>query len=176
MVLCLGGLAELVVWVPHRLRHRKLHFQIICLRAGKSWKPRSSRQPGVSSTALFFGFHVSDHWVVSLGSTVLVAHFLCGMLDVTLKFSGMLGTRTVGLTTDAFGPISSNAGGTVEMSQLDELVPTLLTQQGGSRQWFCGWGCGSCVFRTVRSFLRRSSFGAMMPYALATLTMKTVPT
>ena len=62
--------------------------------------------------------------------TVLVAHLLCGMPDVTLKDSGMLGTLTMGLTTDAFGPVSSNAGGIVEMSQFDEWVPTLLTQQG----------------------------------------------
>ena len=54
--------------------------------------------------------------VVSLGITILVAHSLCGM------FVGMLGTLTMGLTIDAFGPISDNAGGIAEMSQLDEWV------------------------------------------------------
>ena len=54
--------------------------------------------------------------VVSLGITILVAHSLCGM------FVGMLGTLTMGLTIDAFGPISDNAGGIAEMSQIDEWV------------------------------------------------------
>ena len=54
--------------------------------------------------------------VVSLGITILVAHSLCGM------FVGMLGTLTMGLTIDAFGHISDDAGGIAEMSRLDEWV------------------------------------------------------
>jgi len=60
--------------------------------------------------------------VVSLGITILVAHSLCGMFGVALGALGMLGTLTMGLTIDAFGPISDNAGGIAEMSQLDEWV------------------------------------------------------
>ena len=58
--------------------------------------------------------------VVSLGITILVAHSLCGC--VALGALGMLGTLTMGLTIDSFGPISDNAGGIDEMSQLDEWV------------------------------------------------------
>merc|ERR1719383_1150680 len=60
--------------------------------------------------------------VASLGITILVAHSLCGMFGVALGALGMLGTLTMGLTIDAFGPISDNAGGIAEMSQLDEWV------------------------------------------------------
>ena len=52
--------------------------------------------------------------------TILVAHSLCGV--VALGALGKFGTLTMGLTIDAFGPISDNAGGIDEMSQLDEWV------------------------------------------------------
>ena len=54
--------------------------------------------------------------VMSLGITILVAHSLCGMFGVVLGALGMLGTLTLGLTIDAFGPISDNAGGIAVMS------------------------------------------------------------
>ena len=55
--------------------------------------------------------------VVSLGITILVAHSLCGV--VAMGALGKLGTLTMGLTIDAFGPISDDAGGIAEMLQLD---------------------------------------------------------
>merc|ERR1719251_799960 len=56
--------------------------------------------------------------VICLGVTILVAHTLCGMFGVALGALGMLGTMTMGLTIDAYGPISDNAGGIAEMSGL----------------------------------------------------------
>merc|ERR1712151_676676 len=53
---------------------------------------------------------------ICLGITVLVAHTLVGMLGVALAALGMLGTLTMGLTIDAYGPISDNAGGIAEMT------------------------------------------------------------
>merc|ERR1712129_602197 len=60
--------------------------------------------------------------VMCLGVTILVAHTLCGMFGVALGALGMLGTMTIGLTIDAYGPISDNAGGIAEMSGLPETV------------------------------------------------------
>jgi len=60
--------------------------------------------------------------VLALGITILVAHSLCGMFGVALSALGMLGTMTMGLTIDAYGPISDNAGGIAEMSGLPETV------------------------------------------------------
>merc|ERR1712107_311705 len=60
--------------------------------------------------------------VVCLGVTILVSHTLCGMFGVALGALGMLGTMTMGLTIDAYGPISDNAGGIAEMSGLPETV------------------------------------------------------
>merc|ERR1719436_1738710 len=58
--------------------------------------------------------------VLSLGITVLVAHTLAGMFGVALSALGMLGTMTMGLTIDAYGPISDNAGGIAEMAGMDK--------------------------------------------------------
>ena len=95
---------------------------------GIVWRRNHSRSYELlSSVALFeelpLWLHLSTIIpVVSLGITILVAHSLCGMFGVALGALVMLGTLTMGLTTDAFGPISDNAGGIAEMSQLDEWV------------------------------------------------------
>merc|ERR1719201_153100 len=60
--------------------------------------------------------------VICLGVTILVAHTLCGMFGVALGALGMLGTMTLALTIDAYGPISDNAGGIAEMAGLPEAV------------------------------------------------------
>merc|ERR1719359_2699833 len=49
--------------------------------------------------------------VFCLGITILISHRYCGMFGVALAALGMLGTMTMGLTIDAYGPISDNAGG-----------------------------------------------------------------
>jgi H(+)-translocating pyrophosphatase len=56
--------------------------------------------------------------VILIGLTVCVAHQVAGMYGVALGALGMLGTLTMGLAIDAYGPISDNAGGIAEMSEL----------------------------------------------------------
>ena len=56
--------------------------------------------------------------VFLIAFTVLIAHNKCGMLGVALSALGMLSTMSVGLTIDVYGPISDNAGGIAEMSEL----------------------------------------------------------
>merc|ERR1719450_1091561 len=63
--------------------------------------------------------------VICLGITILVSHSLCGMFGVALAALGMLGTMTMGLTIDAYGPISDNAGGIAEMCKMPETVREL---------------------------------------------------
>merc|ERR1719487_163816 len=63
--------------------------------------------------------------VLCLGITILISHSLCGMFGVALSALGMLGTMTMGLTIDAYGPISDNAGGIAEMSCLGPEVRKL---------------------------------------------------
>ena len=60
-----------------------------------------------------------------MGVTILVAHTLCGIFGVALGTLGMLGTVSMGLTIDAYGPISDNAGHIAEIAGLPENVRTL---------------------------------------------------
>ena len=62
------------------------------------------------------------HWFRHRILHFKLLHLLCGMFGVVLGALGMLGTLTMGLTIDAFGPMSDNGAGIGEMSQLDEWV------------------------------------------------------
>merc|ERR1712099_86747 len=135
--------------------------------------------------------------VICLGVTILVSHTLCGMFGVALGALGMLGTMTMALTIDAYGPISDNAGGIAEMSGLPEQVRTItdcLDAAGNTTAAIGkGFAIGSAALVslalfgafTVRAEVKNVDildpwvftgllFGAMMPYAFAAWTMKSV--
>merc|ERR1712151_942817 len=137
--------------------------------------------------------------VFCLGITVLVSHTYCGMFGVALGALGMLGTMTMGLTIDAYGPISDNAGGIAEMAGLPETVRGLtdcLDAAGNTTAAIGkGFAIGSAALVSLAlfgAFTVRAEvtsvdilnpwvftgllFGAMMPYAFAAWTMKSVGT
>merc|ERR1719277_1366858 len=137
--------------------------------------------------------------VFCLGITVLVSHRHCGMFGVALAALGMLGTMTMGLTIDAYGPISDNAGGIAEMSGLPDEVRTktdCLDAAGNTTAAIGkGFAIGSAALVSLALFgaytVRANVdvvdildpwvftgllFGAMMPYAFAAWTMKSVGT
>jgi len=60
--------------------------------------------------------------VMLLALIIVVSHSLVGMYGVALAALGMLSTLTIGLTIDAYGPISDNAGGIAEMAHLPHQV------------------------------------------------------
>merc|ERR1719359_2065978 len=135
--------------------------------------------------------------VLALGITVLIAHTLCGMFGVALSALGMLGTMTMALTIDAYGPISDNAGGITEMAHMPEQVreKTDCLDAAGNTTAAIGKGfaIGSAALVslalfgafTVRAEIQDVDIldpwvftglllGAMMPYAFAAWTMKSV--
>merc|ERR1719271_2133498 len=135
--------------------------------------------------------------VLALGITILIAHSLCGMFGIALSALGMLGTMTMGLTIDAYGPISDNAGGIAEMSGLGEDVRKItdgLDAAGNTTAAIGkGFAIGSAALVSLAlfgAFCVRAGvthvdilnpwvftgllFGAMMPYAFAAWTMKSV--
>lgn len=135
--------------------------------------------------------------VICLGITILIAHTMCGMFGVALGALGMLGTMTMGLTIDAYGPISDNAGGIAEMAGLPEVVRerTDCLDAAGNTTAAIGKGfaIGSAALVSLALFgaytvrakvlvvdilnpwvFTGLLFGAMMPYAFAAMTMKSV--
>jgi Na+/H+-translocating membrane pyrophosphatase len=54
--------------------------------------------------------------------SIYVGFLLAGTYGVAMAALGMLSTLVTGLTIDAYGPISDNAGGIAEMAQLGDEV------------------------------------------------------
>merc|ERR1719276_123671 len=123
---------------------------------------------------------------------------LCDLYGVALAALGMLGTLTMGLTIDAYGPISDNAGGVAEMSGLSHSVRTItdaLDAAGNTTAAIGkGFAIGSAALVSLALYgafvvrigidtgvnvLEPLTFsflliGAMLPYWFSALTMKSV--
>ena len=57
-----------------------------------------------------------------LATGIYLSHYFAGLYGVAIAAAGMMATTAMQLAIDAFGPISDNAGGIAEMSQLPKEV------------------------------------------------------
>merc|ERR1711881_272770 len=135
--------------------------------------------------------------VLCIAVTVLIAHQQLGMYGVALGALGMLSTITMGLTIDVYGPVCDNAGGIAEMSGLGEDVRKLTDALDAAGNTTAAIGKGFAIGSaalvslalfgafTVRAKISDVDIldpwvftglllGAMMPYAFAAWTMKSV--
>jgi inorganic pyrophosphatase len=161
----------------------------------------ATQQKTSAATGIIFGLAVGYLSciipVFCIAATVLIAHQFLGMYGVALGALGMLSTITMGLTIDAYGPISDNAGGIAEMSGLSHNVRKItdaLDAAGNTTAAIGkGFAIGSAALVSLALFgaytvranvdtvdaLDPWTFtglllGAMIPYAFAALTMRSV--
>jgi inorganic pyrophosphatase len=143
--------------------------------------------------------------VIVLAIAAYVSHRLLGMFGIGLAALGMLSTLSVGLSIDAYGPISDNAGGIAEMCELGAEVRerTDALDAAGNTTAAIGKGFaigsaalvslalyGAFVTRSVNNVKNKIGvieitdamifsgmlIGAMLPYAFSAMTMKSVGT
>merc|ERR1719399_510617 len=161
----------------------------------------ANTQATSAATGIIFGLAVGYNSCVvptlCLGVTVLVAHSLLGMYGIALAALGMLSTMTMGLTIDAYGPISDNAGGIAEMSGLSDEVRKITDALDAAGNTTAAIGKGFAIGSaalvslalfgayTVRAQIKTVDvldpwtftgllMGAMLPYWFSAMTMKSV--
>ncbi|MEY4630481.1 MAG: hypothetical protein RIQ81_601 [Pseudomonadota bacterium] len=67
---------------------------------------------------LSLGYESAVIPVLALAGTTYLSWTLAGMYGIALAAIGMISTIAIGLTIDAYGPVSDNAGGIAEMAEL----------------------------------------------------------
>jgi H+-translocating diphosphatase len=135
--------------------------------------------------------------IIMIGITIFFSFTLGGMYGISIAALGMLSNLSLALAIDGYGPISDNAGGIAEMSELPEEVRHVTdaldaagnTTAAVGKGFAIGSAClvaialfGAFVVRTNISSVNMLEdiqiaailIGAMIPYIFSALTMKSV--
>ncbi|EMK22814.1 V-type H(+)-translocating pyrophosphatase [Leptospira kirschneri serovar Bulgarica str. Nikolaevo] len=146
---------------------------------------------------LSLGYHSSVIPVILLVITIVTANLLAGMYGIAIAALGMISTIAIGLTIDAYGPVSDNAGGIAEMAELGKEVrdrtDTLDAAGNTTAAIGKGFAIGSAALTSLAlfaAFITRTHttslevlnaevfgglmFGAMLPFLFTAMTMKSV--
>lgn len=153
---------------------------------------------------LALGYKSSLLPVALLIITIALSNILAGMYGIAIAALGMISTIAIGLTIDAYGPVSDNAGGIAEMAELGKEVrnrtDTLDAAGNTTAAVGKGFAIGSAALTSLAlfaAFITRSKLqvkdgsldnielldplvlaglllGALLPFIFSALTMKSV--
>jgi len=160
-----------------------------------------------AATNIIFGLALGYKSVIvpvfCIAGTIFLSFSLAGMYGIAMAALGILSTLPVGLTIDAYGPISDNAGGIAEMAHMGDHIRehTDALDAAGNTTAAIGKGfaIGSAAFvslalfgafvNTIRDMTNQPLkhvdilhpfvfagllLGAMLPYWFSAMTMKSV--
>ncbi len=151
---------------------------------------------------LALGYQSSVFPVILLVITIVISSVLAGMYGIAIAALGMISTIAIGLTIDAYGPVSDNAGGIAEMAELGKEVrqrtDTLDAAGNTTAAIGKGFAIGSAALTSLAlfaAFITRTKvsnpaqsnidlldpwvyggllLGAMLPFVFSAMTMKSV--
>jgi H(+)-translocating pyrophosphatase len=154
-----------------------------------------------AATNIIYGLALGYHSVIpptfAMAITIYLSYRLCDLYGYALAALGILSTMCIGLTIDAYGPISDNAGGFAEMAgmghDIRDVTDALDAAGNTTAAIGKGFAIASAAFVGLAlygAFVSRVNLlvvnvldqrvmpgllvGAMLPYWFSAMTMKSV--